>query len=149
MDGGRTIVEYGQYAGLCTTLGADPRLGLTRDAVYKLFEKAPKETFEAVYRSINPSAELVITEAVQFREPVQGMLATEYRARCDVIFEQHERSINQLHGQVGAGRARWAECYHLGELCQSARVQLRKSAPGRDRVVVITRQHEDSGEPSD
>merc|ERR1711953_405725 len=57
--GGRRIEEYEAYAGLCTRLGADARLGLSRKDLYKLFEKAPQAVWEEVYRSINPLAQMV------------------------------------------------------------------------------------------
>merc|ERR1719277_885905 len=57
--GGRQIEEYDAYASLCNRLGADPRLGLTRKDLYKLFEKAPQTVWEEVYRSINPLAQMV------------------------------------------------------------------------------------------
>lgn len=57
--GGRRIEEYDAYAGLCTRLGCDPRVGLSNKDVYKLFEKAPQAVWEEVYRSINPLAQMV------------------------------------------------------------------------------------------
>merc|ERR1712110_774340 len=56
--GGRRIEEYDAYASLCTRLGADPRVGLTRKNTYTLFEKAPQTVWEEVYRSINPLAQM-------------------------------------------------------------------------------------------
>eukprot|EP00928_Gymnodinium_smaydae_P028323 TRINITY_DN21619_c0_g1_i1.p1 TRINITY_DN21619_c0_g1~~TRINITY_DN21619_c0_g1_i1.p1 ORF type:complete len:706 (-),score=143.73 TRINITY_DN21619_c0_g1_i1:225-2342(-) len=57
--GGRNIDSYEAFTGLCSKLGCDARLGLSRKDVYKLFEKAPQEVWEAVYRSINPLAQMV------------------------------------------------------------------------------------------
>merc|ERR1712194_524772 len=51
---------YEAYASLCKKMGCDPRVGLTRGHVYKLFEKAPQEVWEGVYRSINPLKQLVL-----------------------------------------------------------------------------------------
>merc|ERR1719327_23746 len=58
-SGGRNIEEYDAYAGLCKKLGVDPRIGLSRKDVYKLFEKAPQAVWEEVYRNINPLAQMV------------------------------------------------------------------------------------------
>jgi len=57
--GGRKIEEYDAYASLCQRLGADVRIGLTQQHVYKLFEKAPQSVYEEVYRAINPLAQMV------------------------------------------------------------------------------------------
>jgi len=57
--GGRRIEEYDAYASLCGRLGCDPRMGLGRRDVYKLFEKAPQTVWEEIYRSINPLAQMV------------------------------------------------------------------------------------------
>mmetsp|Transcript_11144 Transcript_11144/g.29650 ORF Transcript_11144/g.29650 Transcript_11144/m.29650 type:complete len:814 (-) Transcript_11144:161-2602(-) len=58
--GGRRIEQYDSYVSLCSRLnGVDPRVGLRRKDVYSLFEKAPQNVWEEVYRSINPLAQMV------------------------------------------------------------------------------------------
>eukprot|EP00929_Paragymnodinium_shiwhaense_P084010 TRINITY_DN44900_c0_g1_i1.p1 TRINITY_DN44900_c0_g1~~TRINITY_DN44900_c0_g1_i1.p1 ORF type:complete len:403 (+),score=59.48 TRINITY_DN44900_c0_g1_i1:1378-2586(+) len=66
--GGRRIEEYDAFVSLCGRLECDPRMGLGRKAVYKLFEKAPQSVWEEVYRSINPLAQLVLRGASKLPE---------------------------------------------------------------------------------
>lgn len=94
--GGRKIEEYDAYVGLCGRLGCDPRVGLYRKDVYKLFEKAPQAVWEEVYRSINPLAQMVKKGAERLPEtflerPISNFLFEdeEHFAKVHVELNSH------------------------------------------------------------
>jgi len=93
--GGRNIEEYEAYAGLCTRLGADPRVGLTKKETYKLFEKAPQSVWEEIYRSINPLKAMVVKGAEKlpetfFERPMPNFLFADDEQTAKIYIEVNE-----------------------------------------------------------
>merc|ERR1712050_528324 len=80
---------------LCNRLEADPRLGLTRKDLYKLFEKAPQSVWEEVYRSINPLAQMVKKGADKLPDTYLE------RALCNFLFEDEEQ-FAKVHVEINA-----------------------------------------------
>merc|ERR1712151_70576 len=93
--GGRRIEEYDAYSSLCSRLGCDARMGLSRKDVYKLFEKAPQSVWEEVYRSINPLAQMVKKGAEKLPETFLE------RPLCNFLFDDDE-AFAKIHIEVNS-----------------------------------------------
>mmetsp|Transcript_7960 Transcript_7960/g.17692 ORF Transcript_7960/g.17692 Transcript_7960/m.17692 type:complete len:812 (+) Transcript_7960:127-2562(+) len=125
--GGRKIEEYDAYASLCKRLDCDPRVGLTRKDVYKLFEKAPQSVWEEVYRSINPLAQMVKKGAEKLPETFLERPLGNFLFEDDEQFAKVQIEIN-AHLYYGA-----AECItddHIQAFFGKQRVEVHICAPG-------------------
>mmetsp|Transcript_15061 Transcript_15061/g.43927 ORF Transcript_15061/g.43927 Transcript_15061/m.43927 type:complete len:818 (-) Transcript_15061:84-2537(-) len=126
-SGGRRIEEWDAYAGLCSKLGCDPRVGLTCKDVYKLFEKAPQTVWEEVYRSINPLAQMVKKGADKLPETFLERPMGNFLFEDDELFAKLYIEVN-AHLYYGA-----AECItedHLQAFFGKQRFELHLCAPG-------------------
>jgi len=125
--GGRRIEEYDAYASLCTRLGCDARIGLSRKDVYKLFEKAPQSVWEEVYRSINPLAQMVLKGAEKLPESFLE------RPIANFLFEDDE-NFAKLHIELNAhlfyGAAEVVTVDHIQAYFGKQRLEIHVSAPG-------------------
>lgn len=125
--GGRRIEEYDAYAGLCTRLGCDARVGLSRKDVYKLFEKAPQTVWEEVYRSINPLAQMVKKGADRLPESFLERLIPNF------LFEDEEQFAKiyiELNAHLYYGAAEVVTEDHIQAFFGKQRLEVHIAAPG-------------------
>lgn len=125
--GGRRIEEYSAYASLCQRLGCDPRLGLHRKDVYKLFEKAPQSVWEEVYRSINPLAQMVKRGAERLPETFLE------RSLPNFFFEDEEQFAKvtvELNTHLYYGAAEVVGEEHVQAFFGKMRLEVHIVAPG-------------------
>lgn len=125
--GGRIIEEYNAYASLCQKLGCDPRQGLTRKDVYKLFDKAPQVVWEEVYRSINPLAQMVKKGTERLPETFLE------RPIPSFIFEDEDlfaKVCIEVNSHLYYGAAEVITMEHVQALFGKQRLEVRVVAPG-------------------
>jgi SAM-dependent methyltransferase len=125
--GGRRIEEYDAYASLCTRLGCDARVGLTKKDVYKLFEKAPQAVWEEVYRSINPLAQMVKKGAEKLPESFLE------RSLPNFLFEDEEQFAKvyiELNAHLYYGAAEVVTEDHIQAFFGKQRMEVHIAAPG-------------------
>jgi len=125
--GGRRIEEYDAYASLCGRLGCDPRVGLSHQDVYKLFEKAPQAVWEEVYRSINPLAQMVKKGADRLPDTFLERPITEY------LFEDEDQFAKvhiELNAHIYYGAAEVITPEHVQAYFGKQRLELHIVAPG-------------------
>jgi hypothetical protein len=125
--GGRRIEEYDAYASLCSRLGCDARVGLSKKDVYKLFEKAPQAVWVEVYRSINPLAQLTKKGAEKFPDTFLE------RPLANFLFEDEERFAKiyiELNAHVYYGAAEVITEDHIQAYFGKQRLEVHVCAPG-------------------
>jgi len=125
--GGRRIEEYDDYAGLCSRLGCDSRVGLTPKDVYKLFEKAPQSVWEEVYRSINPLALMVKKGAAKLPEtflekPLPNFLFDDAEEVAKVVID--------INDHLYFGAAEVVSADHVQAYFGKQRIEVHIVAPG-------------------
>mmetsp|Transcript_58595 Transcript_58595/g.188341 ORF Transcript_58595/g.188341 Transcript_58595/m.188341 type:complete len:815 (+) Transcript_58595:98-2542(+) len=125
--GGRRIEEWDAYAGLCSKLGVDPRVGLTRKDVYKLFEKAPQTVWEEVYRSINPLAQMVKKGADKLPETFLERPLPNFLYEDD---EQFAKLCVEVNAHLYYGAAECVTEDHIQAYFGKQRLELHICAPG-------------------
>jgi len=125
--GGRRIEEWEAYAGLCGRLGCDPRVGLSRKDVYKLFEKAPQSVWEEVYRSINPLAQMVKKGADKMPETFLERPLGNFLYEDDDLYAKLYVEIN-AHLYYGAAETVTED--HIQAYFGKQRFELHICAPG-------------------
>jgi len=125
--GGRRIDEYEAYAGLCSRLGCDARVGLSRKDVYKLFEKAPQSVWQEVYRSINPLAQMTKKGAEKLPDTFLERPITEFLYDDD---EQFAKVHVELNAHIYYGAAEVITADHIQAYFGKQRLELHIVAPG-------------------
>jgi len=125
--GGRRIEEWEAYAGLCSKLGCDPRVGLTVKDVCKLFEKAPQTVWEEVYRSINPLAQMVKKGAEKLPETFLERPLPNFLFEDD---EQFAKLYVEINAHLYYGAAENVTEDHIQAYFGKQRFELHVCAPG-------------------